>query len=114
VPEGAQCISLGVQTPIDDIRRAALAHAVDIVALSFSGAFPLRQAGDGLATLRRQLPPRTALWAGGELTRRIRKSLPGVTLVADLPAAITVLKAWRAQSLQGAQATAASARGAGT
>ena len=35
IPEGALCISLGVQTPIEDIRRAATAHAVDIVALSF-------------------------------------------------------------------------------
>ena len=26
VPEGAQCVSLGPQTPLDDIRRAALAH----------------------------------------------------------------------------------------
>ena len=57
VPEGAQCISLGPQTPIEDIRRAALAHEVQVVALSFSGAFPVRQAGDGLASLRRQLPP---------------------------------------------------------
>ena len=56
VPEGAQCISLGVQTPLEDIRRAALAHKVHIVALSFSAAFPVRQASDGLATLRRQLP----------------------------------------------------------
>ena len=55
VPEGAQCISLGVQTPIEDIRRAALAHDVQVVALSFSAAFPVRQAGDGLAALRRQL-----------------------------------------------------------
>jgi methanogenic corrinoid protein MtbC1 len=98
VPEGAQCISLGVQTPIEDIRRAALAHAVDVVALSFSGAFPVRQAGDGLATLRRQLPPKVALWAGGEMTRRVRKSLPGVTLAPDLAAAIEALKAWRAQA----------------
>ena len=103
VPEGAQCISLGVQTPIDDIRRAALAHEVDIVALSFSGAFPVRQAGDGLATLRRQLPSKMALWAGGELIRRIRKSLPGVALMADLSATIGALKAWRAQSAQAAQ-----------
>ena len=56
VPEGAQCISLGVQTPIEDIRRAAVAHDVQVVALSFSGAFPVRQAGEGLASLRRQLP----------------------------------------------------------
>ena len=33
VPEGAQCISLGAQTPIEDIRRAALAHEVAVVAL---------------------------------------------------------------------------------
>ena len=57
VPEGAQCISLGPQTPLEDIRRAALAHKAHIVALSFSAAFPLRQATDGLAALRRQLPP---------------------------------------------------------
>jgi hypothetical protein len=31
VPEGAQCISLGPQTPIEDIRRAALAHEVQVV-----------------------------------------------------------------------------------
>ena len=61
VPEGAQCISLGTQTPIDDIRNAALAHKVQIVALSFSASFPLRQAGEGLATLRRALPPQVAL-----------------------------------------------------
>jgi DNA-binding transcriptional MerR regulator/methylmalonyl-CoA mutase cobalamin-binding subunit len=95
VPEGAQCISLGVQTPIEDIRRAALAHDVQIVALSFSGAFPVRQAGDGLAALRRQLPPKIALWAGGEMTRRVRKTLPGVTLVPDLSGTLAALKAWR-------------------
>jgi methanogenic corrinoid protein MtbC1 len=97
VPEGAQCISLGVQTPIEDIRRAALALDAHVVALSFSAAFPLRQAGDGLAALRRQLPAKVALWAGGEMTRRIRKALPGVTLVPDIAATAGVLKAWRAQ-----------------
>ena len=93
VPEGAQCISLGTQTPIDDIRNAALAHKAHIVALSFSSAFPLRQAGDGLAALRRNLPPAIALWAGGEMTRRLRKSLPDVHLfpdLADAPAALKV------------------------
>ena len=95
VPEGAQCISLGAQTPIEDIRRAAVAHDVHIVALSFSGAFPVRQAGDGLAALRRQLPARIAVWAGGEMTRRVRKSLPGVTLVPDIGATAAALKAWR-------------------
>jgi MerR family transcriptional regulator, light-induced transcriptional regulator len=97
VPEGAQCISLGAQTPIEDIRRAAIAHDAHIVALSFSAAFPVRQAGDGLATLRRQLPPRIALWAGGEVTRRIRKALPGVLLIPDIGATTAALSTWREQ-----------------
>jgi len=96
VPEGALCVSLGPQTPLDEIRRAALAHQADIVALSFSAAFPLRQATDGLANLRRHLPPGVALWAGGEMTRRVRKTLPGVTLVPDLAAAVAALRNWRA------------------
>ena len=61
VPEGAQCVSLGPQTPLEDIRRAVLAHKVNIVALSFSAAFPLRQAVEGLAALRRQLPPQVTI-----------------------------------------------------
>ena len=95
VPEAAQCISLGVQTPLEDIRRAALAHKAHLVALSFSGAFPVRQASEGLAALRRQLPASVTLWAGGEMTRRVRKTLPGVVLIPDLPAIIGALKSWR-------------------
>ncbi|MFO1304306.1 MAG: MerR family transcriptional regulator [Burkholderiales bacterium] len=96
VPEGALCISLGPQTPLMDIRRAAIAHKVDILALSFSAAFPLRQATDGLAVLRREVPPHVTLWAGGEMTRRVRKTLPGVVLIPDLASTIAALKAWRA------------------
>jgi len=95
VPDGAQCISLGPQTPQDDVRRAALAHKVHVVALSFSAAFPLRQATDSLASLRRHLPPQIALWAGGEMTRRVRKTLPAVVLLPDLAAAATALRSWR-------------------
>ena len=95
VPEGAQCISLGPQTPLEDIRRAAVAHKAHIVALSFSAAFPLRQATDGLATLRRELPPHVTLWAGGEMTGRVRKTLPGVVLIPDLGSTIAALRSWR-------------------
>ena len=96
VPEGVQCISLGTQTPLDDIRRATLAHKAHILAVSFSGAFPLRQAADGLTTLRRQIPPQVTIWAGGEMTRRVRKTLPGIVLVPDLASAVGALKSWRA------------------
>jgi DNA-binding transcriptional MerR regulator/methylmalonyl-CoA mutase cobalamin-binding subunit len=98
VPDGAQCISLGVQTPLEDIRRAALAHVVDIVALSFSAAFPVRQASDGLALMRRQLPAQVSLWAGGEMTRRVRRTLPGVALLPDLATLGGALENWRLQA----------------
>jgi DNA-binding transcriptional MerR regulator/methylmalonyl-CoA mutase cobalamin-binding subunit len=99
VPEGVQCISLGPQTPLEDIRRAAIAHKAHIVALSFSAAFPVRQAGDALTALRRQLPAHIALWAGGDMTRRVRKSLPGVTLIPDLAGTTNALRAWRAHGI---------------
>jgi DNA-binding transcriptional MerR regulator/methylmalonyl-CoA mutase cobalamin-binding subunit len=107
VPEGAQCISLGTQTPVDEINSAALAHKVHVVALSFSAAFPLRQAGEGLATLRRTLPTQVALWAGGEMTRRLRKSLPGVSLLPDLAAVVPSLKIRRPDA--GAEAAGSAA-----
>ena len=96
VPEGALCISLGPQTPLMDIRRAAVAHKANIVALSFSASFPVRQASDGLSALRRELPPHVTLWAGGEMTRRVRKTLPGVVLIPDLASTIVALRSWRA------------------
>jgi MerR family transcriptional regulator, light-induced transcriptional regulator len=98
VPEGAQCISLGVQTPLEDIRRAALAHHVDVIALSFSAAFAVRQASEGLASMRRQLPADVTVWAGGEMTRRVRRTLPGVTLIPDLAALSAALETWRVQA----------------
>jgi DNA-binding transcriptional MerR regulator len=95
VPEGALCISLGPQTPLMDIRRAAAAHPANIVALSFSASFPLRLACDGLAALRRELPPQVTLWAGGEMTRRVRRTLPGVVLIPDLASTLGALRSWR-------------------
>jgi len=109
VPEAAQCISLGVQTPLEDIRRAALAHKAHVVALSFSGAFAVRQASEGLATLRRQLPSNVMLWAGGEMTRRVRKTLAGVVLIPDLPAVLGALKSWRAHVAPATQDISAAA-----
>ena len=42
VPEGAQCVSLGTQTPLADIRSVAVAGNHDVVALSFR--LPFRHA----------------------------------------------------------------------
>jgi DNA-binding transcriptional MerR regulator/methylmalonyl-CoA mutase cobalamin-binding subunit len=92
--EGATCISLGTQTPIADIPKAAAAHAADIVALSFSAAFPTRQVGPLLERLRALLPPETALWAGGAGCQRLA-SPTGVQLIGPLGAALDALAEWR-------------------
>ncbi|MDQ6620104.1 MAG: cobalamin B12-binding domain-containing protein [Pseudomonadota bacterium] len=106
-PEGGFCISLGIETPLGDVRHAALAHKVDIVALSFSAASSLRQASDALLNLRTELPANIALWAGGEMTRRLRRPVPGVTAMTHLADSLVALKAWRARD---PQASAAEAR----
>jgi DNA-binding transcriptional MerR regulator/methylmalonyl-CoA mutase cobalamin-binding subunit len=64
--EGAECIPLGTQMPLLEIARAATAHQADIVALSFSTAFPRRQIASILEQLRQMLTPRIALWIGGQ------------------------------------------------
>lgn len=102
VTEGAFCVSLGTETPLEEVRRAVIAHKAHLVALSFSAGFPVRQASDGLAALRRELPPTTTLWAGGEMTRRVRKTLPGVVLIPELAATAGALKSWRAHWAQAA------------
>jgi methanogenic corrinoid protein MtbC1 len=63
--EGCRCISLGVQTPIYDIVRAAQVQAVDIVALSFTSCMNPNQTVEGLAELRGKLAASTEIWAGG-------------------------------------------------
>ena len=63
--EGAHCVSLGVQTPITEIDRAARLQRADIVALSFSAGMNARQAAEGLRDLAAALPASTEIWIGG-------------------------------------------------
>jgi len=106
VPEGVQCISLGVQTPPEDVRRAVLAHNADIVALSFSGAYPMRQAIGELAALRRELPRKRTIWAGGGMTGRLRRPVSGVVLIPDLGGTIAALQSWHGATAVAATASA--------
>lgn len=95
VCEGATTIPLGTETPASEIVRAAQAQRADIVALSFSAAFPERQAALGLKTLRASLPDHIDLWAGGACVRRIRKGIDGVTQVRSLDQLAGLLADWR-------------------
>jgi MerR family transcriptional regulator, light-induced transcriptional regulator len=97
--EGAYCISLGVETPVADIVRAAASQRADIVALSFSAAYPATMVRGGLEELRAALPPHTALWAGGASTAALRRVPDGVTILNALNSIHTTLTQWRAQRL---------------
>jgi methanogenic corrinoid protein MtbC1 len=65
VLQGARCVSLGTQMPVVEVVRAAQAHRPDVVALSFSSAFPARLAPELVRQLRTALPAQIELWAGG-------------------------------------------------
>ena len=94
-PEGACCVSLGTQTPLEDIRNAASDGRFDIVALSFSSAYPSRQAIEGLRRLRAGLPEQVSLWAGGSAVHGAARKLPGITVFESIDTLPAALAAWR-------------------
>ncbi len=96
VPEGVACLSLGARTPLADIRNAAIGGGFDIVGLSFSMAYPARQAVDGVLELRAMLREEITLWAGGGALRDKQKRLPGVRVVCGLEDTLVALQEWRA------------------
>ena len=93
--EGASCIPLGTQTPLDDIVTAAQAHHADIVALSFSSSYPETKIAEGLKQLRLALPSTTRLWAGGAGALRLRKPIAGVQPVGSFETMVDLVKRWR-------------------
>ena len=93
--EGAWCLSLGAQTPVADIIGATQAAGTDIVALSFSAAYPWRKARDGLMELRTGLPSHTEVWAGGGCLARQARHLPGVKCFATIEEILIAVVAWR-------------------
>ena len=82
--EGCICISLGVQTPLGDVLKAADALDVRIVAIGFSGCLNLKQMQDGLAELRAGLPDSVRLWAGGSTPGLHRRPMDGVEVLSSL------------------------------
>jgi DNA-binding transcriptional MerR regulator len=98
--EGADCVSLGTQTPVSDIAAAAIANRSDVVALSFAGNFPPKTLSEGLTALRRSLPSQVALWGGGAGMGRLRRVPEGVLRLSTLDDVGHALTEWRNQSSQ--------------
>lgn len=92
--DGATCISLGTQTPLMDISQAAEAHGADIVALSFSSAFPARQIAPTLNQMRELLPASVELWAGGAGMEKIQ-AIKRVSALVTLEDALAALRSTR-------------------
>ena len=96
--EGAHCIPLGTQMPMLSITDAARAHRADVVALSFSAAFPSRLIPSLLLQLRGLLPGKVALWAGGSGVSRLAP-LDGVQSFTSLQAIQAAVAEWRATGM---------------
>ena len=96
-PEGVICTSLGTQVPIPEIAAAAKAFDADIVALAFSASFSSKQAVASLESIRSVVPDSTAIWVGGELIRRLRRDIPGITPTGTLADMLAALRQWRVE-----------------
>jgi DNA-binding transcriptional MerR regulator/methylmalonyl-CoA mutase cobalamin-binding subunit len=95
--QGCRCYSLGVQTPLHDIARAAEAHKVDVVALSFSISLNPNHVIDGLSDLRRKLPENMEIWAGGGNPVLQRRPPVDVLVVHTLDSIAEHVQRWREQ-----------------
>jgi DNA-binding transcriptional MerR regulator/methylmalonyl-CoA mutase cobalamin-binding subunit len=95
--EGCACLSLGVQTPLEQLPAAAAAHNADVVALSFSAYLAPRPVLEGLTRLRTAVPAATEIWAGGH-SRGLRQlpALEGVAVLAGLEKVAAQVGQWRA------------------
>jgi methanogenic corrinoid protein MtbC1 len=100
---GADCISLGSDLPFEEIVGAARQYDVAVVGLSFSDAFPTRQASAFLRELRQQLPASIALWAGGAGALRLTRSINGVLVLRTIEDAVAALPAIVQRKLRGVE-----------
>lgn len=100
VEQGCACLSLGTQTPVRDIAHAALAHRVDVVALSFSSLMKTNDVLDGLTELRQHLPTTVTVWAGGQAAALKRRKLADVEVLRGLADVAVQVKRWRSAALK--------------
>ena len=87
-------MSLGVQTPVDDMLLAVTAHHADVLALSFSAQPARAQVRDTLSALRAALPTRVEIWAGGS-SPALSRPPAGVQVLRSLQALPRRVAEWR-------------------
>lgn len=97
---GARCLSLGPETPPEQIVGAAAAHDADVVALSFSGMFGEAAARAVASDLRTYLPTATELWVGGACAGLADLAHAGVRPLPNLADIPEALAGWRAAAVR--------------
>jgi len=99
--QGAHCINLGSHVPAGDLEMAARACQAEVVALSFSFAYPKWRVRPELQQLREKLPATTQIWAGGSGASVIKRAPRGVRIFSDLAEAALAVQylAGKASSL---------------
>lgn len=81
---GIAAINLGSEVPMEQIRKAVKQFQVDIVGITFSGAYQYKNIRPHLIELRQLIAEDVAIWTGGEGIRRLRKLPKGVTKITSL------------------------------
>lgn len=94
----AQCdiLSFGTELPLADIVEAAVAHRVDVLALSFSAAYGEANTRRMLAALASQLPAGVMIWVGGAGVRAFEGLPIDMQVITDLNRIDSAVAAWRA------------------
>lgn len=99
---GACCMSLGAQTPIDELAHAVADYHADIVCLCFSAAFPKRRILGLLKELRDKLPKQVEIWIGGAGAIGLERSPRGVNVILGLQDVIDAVHKYRRARQQSA------------
>lgn len=95
VSEGAHCTSLGTRIPLSDIAKYAVDGRYDVVAVSFSAAYPSRNVLKDLKQFRELLPESLSIWAGGAALNQKRVSLPNVVVLTNIEGVPGLVNDWR-------------------
>jgi len=85
----AWIINIGADVPLFSLKLAAISTKADVVAVSFSFAYPKRDVLPVLKQMRRLLPVHIQLWAGGSGLRFLRRTPKGIKNIPDLSGVVS-------------------------
>jgi methylmalonyl-CoA mutase cobalamin-binding subunit len=89
---GAATLCVGSHTPLGDLKMAAMSCKADVIALSFSFAYPARNVRPTLTHLRFILPSDVEIWAGGAGVSGIKRAAKGIRIFSTIEESITILE----------------------